>query len=223
MPAGLSDDQVASELTKMVAFIKKEAEEKAKEIRIKANEEYEIEKGELVRAAMAAVDKEYALKYKQASMQQQITKSTKANQTRLNVLSAKAGILDEVFQEAEAELKKLSQDPAKYEPLLVELIVESVKLLKNEDSVVVTVREADAEVAGRAAKTAAEKTESQIELDTKKSLDPESAGGVFVSSGNGKIVVDNTFEERLKILGVKALPLLRLDLFGFSRTRRFFD
>ena len=40
----LNDTQVNEELNKMQTFIKKEAEEKAKEIKLKADQEYEIEK-----------------------------------------------------------------------------------------------------------------------------------------------------------------------------------
>jgi V-type H+-transporting ATPase subunit E len=48
MPAPLSDTQVAAELSKMQAFIRKEADEKAREIRLKADEEYEIDKSQVV-------------------------------------------------------------------------------------------------------------------------------------------------------------------------------
>lgn len=226
MPAsGLSDDQVASELTKMVEFIKKEAEEKAKEIRIKANEEYEIEKAEIVRSEIAIIDKEYDLKNKQAVMSQQIVKSTAANKTRLEVLGSKAEILDSVFEEAEEELKKVSKDEKNYEELLTKLILQGVQLLTNEDVVIATVREADKDIAAKAAKAASAKAEGDVEIkiDENNHINPDSAGGVVLSSESGKISIDNTLEERLKLLGKSALPLVRLELFGFSRTRKYFD
>jgi hypothetical protein len=40
----MNDDEVVSEMNKMVAFIKQEAREKAREIRVKADEEFAIEK-----------------------------------------------------------------------------------------------------------------------------------------------------------------------------------
>lgn len=226
MPAsGLSDDQVASELTKMVEFIKKEAEEKAKEIRIKANEEYEIEKAEIVRSEIANIDKEFEVKNKQAAMSQQIVKSTAANKTRLEVLGAKSEILDTVFEEAEKSLKEVSKDAKKYEDLLTKLIVQSAKLLKDEDVVIASVRESDKEVAAKAAKAASEQIEGDIEIkiDENNYINPESAGGVVLSTESGKISIDNTLEERLHLLGSKSLPLVRLELFGFSRTRKYFD
>lgn len=226
MPAtGLSDDQVASELTKMVEFIKKEAEEKAKEIRIKANEEYEIEKAEIVRSEIAAIDKQYDQKYKQAAMSQQILKSTTANKTRLKVLGAKAEVLDSVFEDAEKELQSISKDESKYEELLTQLLLQAIGLIKNEDSVLATFRECDLDVAKRAADKASKAAEGDIEIkiDENKHLKPDSAGGVVVATLDGKIEVDNSLEQRLKLLGKKLQPRIRLDLFGFSKTRRFFD
>ncbi|KAH8110976.1 hypothetical protein DFH11DRAFT_1729944 [Phellopilus nigrolimitatus] len=40
----LNDEEVLSEMNKMVAFIKQEAMEKAREIKVKADEEFAIEK-----------------------------------------------------------------------------------------------------------------------------------------------------------------------------------
>ncbi|OBT49538.1 hypothetical protein VE04_10006, partial [Pseudogymnoascus sp. 24MN13] len=52
----LSDDQVGQELRKMTAFIKQEADEKAHEIEMKADQEFAMEKAELVREAQSAID-----------------------------------------------------------------------------------------------------------------------------------------------------------------------
>ena len=230
MPAsGLSDDQVNSELAKMVEFIKREAEEKAKEIRIKANEEYEIEKAEIVRSEISKIDKDYEQKTKQASMQEQILRSTNANKTRLHVLSAKAEVLDQVFQEAESELKRISKNEKEYETLLTKLIEQGMPLLKNENKFLLTVREQDKEVASSAAKSAIEKlggdsnVQFSYEVSTAGFIDAESAGGVLISTVDRKIVVNNSLEERLHLLGQKILPLIRLELFGPSATRKYFD
>lgn len=48
----------------MQAFIEKEAKEKAKEIRLKADEEYEIEKASTVRLETSAIDATYEQKLK---------------------------------------------------------------------------------------------------------------------------------------------------------------
>ena len=217
-----------SELTKMQAFIEKEAKEKAKEIRLKADEEYEIEKASTVRLETAAIDSTYEQKLKKASLAQQITKSTIGNKTRLRILGEKDQVLNEVFEEAEKELKKITDDKNKYKPILVGLIEEGVLALL-EEKVSIRVREKDVELAKEAAKEAAKnfeeksKTKVEITVDDKEFLSKDIAGGVVVTNGSGKIDVNNTLEERLKILSEEALPALRLELFGPSKTRKFFD
>ncbi|KAJ2322728.1 V-ATPase V1 sector subunit E, partial [Coemansia sp. RSA 2681] len=43
----MNDEEVFSEMNKMVAFIRQEALEKAREIKVKADEEFNIEKAKL--------------------------------------------------------------------------------------------------------------------------------------------------------------------------------
>src|ERR1700743_2255043 len=117
----LSDDQVAGELKKMTAFIRQEAYEKAKEIQIKADEEFAIEKSKLVRQETASIDSAYKKKFKQASMSQQITRSTVANKSRLRVLSARQELLDDLFEKASKKLGDITKDKKKYGDLLKEL------------------------------------------------------------------------------------------------------
>lgn len=51
----------------------------------------------------------------------------------------------------------------------------------------------------------------------------DSAGGVWIVGGKGKIEIDNTFEARLQILKENALPAVRQTLFGSNPNRKFFD
>ena len=50
-----------------------------------------------------------------------------------------------------------------------------------------------------------------------------SAGGVIVLNANGRIDVNNTFDERLKLLENDALPTMRATLFGENPNRKFHD
>ncbi|RCK62599.1 V-type proton ATPase subunit E [Candida viswanathii] len=224
----LSDEQVKSELSKMQAFIEKEAKEKAKEIKLKADEEYEIEKASIVRSETAAIDSTYEQKLKKASLAQQITKSTIGNKTRLRILSTKDEVLQDIFDDAEKELKKITQDKKQYKPVLSGLIEEGLLALL-EPKVSIKVREQDVAIAKEAitdaAKNFEDKTKFKVEVtvDDKDYLSKDIAGGVVVVNGTGKIEVDNTLEERLKILSEEALPAIRLELFGPSATRKFFD
>lgn len=212
----------------METFIKKEAEEKAKEIRLKADEEYEIEKASIVRSEINTIDALYETKFKKSSLAQQITKSTITNKTRLKVLATREEVLDGIFDLAEEELKKISKDKKKYQPILAGLIAEGLFALM-EKKITIRVREEDESVAEKAAQQAAKDFEAQagytpeISLDGENHLNKDLAGGVIVINSSGKIEVNNTLEERLKLLNEEALPAVRLQLFGPSPSRKFFD
>ena len=68
----LNDTEVNNEMNKMVAFIKQEALEKAREIKVKADEEFNIEKAKLVRQETIAIDLFYSKKTKQAEVQRKM-------------------------------------------------------------------------------------------------------------------------------------------------------
>lgn len=220
--------QVQGELKKMESFITKEAEEKAKEIQLKADEEYEIEKASIVRSEINAIDAAYQDKFKKASLAQQITKSTIANKTRLKVLATREEALETIFGATQDELKKIAGNKDKYKKLLIGLIEEGLYSLM-EPSVVIKVRKTDVAVVKDAAKTAVDNFSKQagfsvdFQVDESNFLNKDVAGGIIVVNGSGKISVNNTLDERLKLLSESALPAIRLEIFGPSKTRKFFD
>lgn len=223
----LTPTQVNDELNKMQAFIKKEAEEKAKEIQLKADQEYEIEKTSIVRNEISSIDAAMEDKTKKATLKQQIVKSTIANKMRLKVLSTREQVLDDIFDFAKEELKKISSKEKEYKPILHSLILEGLlKLL--EPSVIIRCREKDTSVvkslADAVAKEYKEKSGRDVTIAlSDKRLNKDIAGGVILSDSSDKIEIDNTLEERLKLLSEEALPAIRLELFGPSQTRKFFD
>ncbi|GAQ45637.1 V-ATPase V1 sector subunit E [Aspergillus tubingensis] len=225
----LSDDQVAGELRKMTAFIRQEALEKAREIQLKADEEFAIEKSKLVRQETAAIDTQYEKKFKQASMSQQITRSTLANRTRLRVLSSRQELLDDLFQQARDQISGIAaKDAEKYEAVLKGLVLEGLYAL-NEDKVSIRARKQDTDAVKKAIEEAVKEfketvgKETSAELDEEEPLPEGSAGGVVIIGGQGKIEINNTFEERLRLLEIDALPAVRETLFGKNTNRRFYD
>lgn len=165
--------QVGQELKKMTAFIKQEALEKAHEIKIKADEEFEIEKTKLVRQETDAIDASYEKKFKQATMSQQITRSTVANKTRLKVLAARQELLDDIFETAENRLADLSaKDKKKYGETLKNLVLEGFYLL-TEPELVVRARKADYALVRTAIEQAAKEYEKALDREISATLDEE--------------------------------------------------
>lgn len=179
MAHAMSDDQVAGELKKMTMFIRQEAIEKAREIQIKADEEFAIEKSKLVRQETATIDTQYEKKFKQASMSQQITRSALSNKTRLRVLSARQELLSSLFETAQDNLKNASKDKAKYQEILKDLILEGLYAL-NEEKVLIRARKADKDVAEKAMDKATEEytkntgNDTELRLDEKNFVAPDS-------------------------------------------------
>ncbi|OLN97260.1 V-type proton ATPase subunit E 2 [Colletotrichum chlorophyti] len=212
----------------MTAFIKQEAMEKAREIEIKANEEFAIEKSKLVRQETDAIDGQYEKKFKQAQMSLQITRSTVSNKTRLKVLGARQELLDSIFEDARKKLPQSTKDKSKYQTILKNLILEGLYAL-NEPEVAIRARKADFEAVKKAIEDAAKEykketgKESTAKVDESDPLPAESAGGVYIIGGKGKIEINNTFEERLNLLKDTALPAVRETLFGKNPNRRFTD
>ena len=163
----------------MTAFIRQEALEKSREIEIKADEEFAIEKSKLVRAETAAIDAAYAKKHKQASMSQQITRSTLANKTRIKVLSARQELLDELFERARGKLDGFAGKEAKrYEGVLKGLVLEGLYAL-GEGKVGVRARKKDYGVVKGAVEGARKEYEEsmggvEVVLDEKNPLPEES-------------------------------------------------
>jgi V-type H+-transporting ATPase subunit E len=174
MPLHARPLQVASELKKMTAFIKQEALEKAREIKLKADEEFAIEKSKLVRIETSSIDTQYEKKFKQASMSQQITRSTMANKTRLRVLSARQGLLDELFEQTRGKVGDVS-NRGDYQGIMTGLLLEGLYAL-NEPKVQVKVRKADKDLMKKAIEAAQKECREtlgrnvEVEIDEKDPL-----------------------------------------------------
>lgn len=192
----MSDSQVDTELRKMTAFIRQEALEKAREIHLKADEEFSIEKSKLVRQETQRIDAEYEKKHKQAGMSQQITASTLANRQRLRVLASKQELLDGLFEQAGKKLaetvgsgngnggkkgkKNGGAGDVDYESVLKGLVLEGLYALV-ESKVSIRCRKKDTEVVKKAIEAAKKEysenlkgREVEVTVDEKENLPEES-------------------------------------------------
>lgn len=156
----------------MTAFIKQEAAEKAREIEIKADEEFAMEKSKLVRQETDAIDQAYEKKFKQATMSQQITRSTVANKTRLRVLGARQELLDDIFDAAQKRLSEASQDAARYEGILKGLLLEGFYAM-SEPALQVRARKADYDLVRKAIDAAVAEYKEKTGKETSATIDEE--------------------------------------------------
>ncbi|KAG1316790.1 hypothetical protein G6F62_013280 [Rhizopus arrhizus] len=125
----LNDDEVFDEMKKMVAFIKQEALEKAREIKVKADEEFNIEKAKIVRQESLNIEAVFERKIKQAEVQKRIAQSNHINKTRLKILQERQQVLDDLFEEANKRIHQVSDDQDTYRTLIEGLILQGAYAL----------------------------------------------------------------------------------------------
>ncbi|CAG8433640.1 1205_t:CDS:2 [Ambispora gerdemannii] len=211
-----------------VEFIKQEAREKAREIQVKADEEFNIEKAKLVRQESINIEAVFQRKIKQAEVQKKIVQSNFINKSRLKVLQARQQQLEEIFAESRNKLHDISKDKASYKDLLKNLILEGLFQLMDEN-VDIIARKADVDLINAAIKDASKdyteqsKLPTNIRIDSKEHLPESSAGGIILTAYHGRIRVNNTLEERLSLVQEELLPEIRILLFGDSPNRKFFN
>ncbi|KAI9456426.1 ATPase V1 A1 complex subunit E [Boletus coccyginus] len=222
----LNDDEVLNEMNKMVTFIKQEALEKAREIKVKADEEFAIEKAKLVKQEQQAIDAQYEKKRKGVEVAQKIAQSNLTNKSRLRLLHRREEQVQELFETARSQIVPFAEDEGRYSQFLEGAIVQGLLQLM-EPHVTLIVREKDVEQAQKAAEAAAETYNQlsgrQVAVDIQGLLSDGGSGGVKLVNGTKRITIDNTLDERLRLLEDRMLPEIRRDLFGPNENRKFYS
>ncbi|KAL6182302.1 PREDICTED: V-type proton ATPase subunit E-like [Fragaria vesca subsp. vesca] len=226
----MNDTDVSKQIQQMVRFIRQEAEEKANEISVSAEEEFNIEKLQLVEAEKKKIRQEYEKKEKQVDVRKKIEYSMQLNASRIKVLQAQDDVVNSMKEAASKELLNVSKDHKKYAKLLKDLIIQNLLRLK-EPAVLLRCRKDDVHlvesILEAAAQEYAEKRDvhaPEILVDHTVYLPPapthhnphvnSCSGGVVLASRDGKIVCENTLDARLDVVFRKKLPEIRRRLFG---------
>ncbi|KAG6735923.1 hypothetical protein POTOM_045229 [Populus tomentosa] len=216
----MNDADVSKQIQQMVRFIRQEAEEKANEILVSAEEEFNIEKLQLVEAEKKKIRQEYERKEKQVQL----------NASRIKVLQAQDDMVNSMKDGAGKELLNVSQNHHHYKNLLKDLIVQSLLRLK-EPAVLLRCRKDDHNLVESVLHSAKEEYAKkanvfppEIIVDHDIYLPPapshhnahglSCSGGVVLASRDGKIVFENSLDARLDVAFRKKLPEIRKLLVG---------
>ncbi|KAD6120279.1 hypothetical protein E3N88_11550 [Mikania micrantha] len=133
---------VSKQIQQMVAFIRQEAEEKANEISVSAEEEFNIQKMQIVEIDKKKVRQEFDRKTKQVDVKKKIEYSMQLNASRIKVLQAQDDLVTGMKESASNELLNVSHNKKTYKKLIQNLIVQSLLRLR-EPSVLLRCREVD--------------------------------------------------------------------------------
>jgi len=215
----------SDQIRQMVNFILQEAHEKANEIRVKTEHDFNLEKQTLVHEAKLAVQDEFTKKEKDREVQERIARSAEIGACRQKKMALRDDLLTSLMKEASSKCKVVA-DGSNYPALIQKLIVQG--LIKIEElEVVVYCRKEDVATVKKVIPAAVKEyvdimeKESGIKLTPKVTVNPDrkrdllegSNGGVKLTACDLRIVCDNTMSSRLALVYEELMPSIREILF----------
>ncbi|KAL8111444.1 V-type proton ATPase subunit E-like [Apium graveolens] len=229
----MNDVDVSKQIEQMVQFIRQEAQEKGNEISVSAEEEFNIEKLQIVEAEKKKIRQEFERKHKQVEVRKKIEYSMQLNASRIKVLQAQDDLVASMKEAASKELLNVGHHSFfhhhNYDRLMKALVVQSLLRLK-EPAVLLRCRKEDIGVVEDILSSAVEEYarkanvyEPEIIIDrvhlppapsSHHAHGPSCSGGIVMASRDGKIVIENTLDARLDVVFRKKLPEIRKCLFG---------
>jgi V-type H+-transporting ATPase subunit E len=213
------------QIRQMVNFILQEAHEKANEIRVKTEHDFNLEKQTLVHEAKLNIQDDFTKKEKDREIQERITRSTEIGECRVKKMKVRDELLNTLLSEAGSKCAVVTRGQ-NYPQLLQKLIVQG--LIKIEEmEVTVYCRQEDIKTVQKILQPAVAeyveimKRESGVTLkptlfvneNRAKDLVESTYGGVLLTACRGKIVCDNTMQARLSLVYQELLPAIRAILF----------
>ncbi len=111
-------------------------------INIKAQEEFAIEKDNLVNQQKQKIQQFYLKKEKQVELQRKIQYSNLQNASRIAILKAREDLIQKLKEDANSKLSDVTKNPERYLELLSRLIAQTFFRLTEKD-VFIKCREAD--------------------------------------------------------------------------------
>lgn len=214
---------LCSQIGQMCAFILQEAQEKCKEIKLKTDTEFNLEKSNLIHNGKRKVEEEYAQKEKDLQSAQRVAESASLASSRIRKMKDRDELMDKLKAEALAKLSKVCKGP-EYPAFLKKLIVQGlVKIeepvvevaVRPEDKATVTRILPEAVQEFRAIMTAAGHSVSpRVSISDTPLSSTSTVGGVVLTALNNRIVLNQTVEERLNIAYTDLMPQVREGIFG---------
>ncbi|CAI5724670.1 unnamed protein product [Peronospora destructor] len=195
------------QIKQMVNFILQEAQEKANEIRIKTEHDFNLEKQMLVHNAKLKIQEEYKRKEKEREVNKRIAQSAEIGASRRQKMIARDELLKTLIVEGQSQLKNYTILDDKNKVLLRDLIVQGlIKLFETDVVVAIATMKKEANLDVSKVKVTVNKIAAGMLWDAK-------AGGVVLYAKQGKIVCGNTLDTRLDQIYYDLKPTVRKMLF----------
>ncbi|GKY96625.1 hypothetical protein MPSEU_000622100 [Mayamaea pseudoterrestris] len=216
----------SDQIRQMVNFILQEAHEKANEIRVKTEHDFNLEKQTLVHEAKLQIQEDFQKKLKAASVQERIARSAEIQDCRTKTMRLRDSLLQTLREEAGSKCAVVAKGQQNYPQLIQKLIVQGLVKIEEND-VIVYCRAQDVATVSKVLPMAVQeyvdlmKRESSVTLkpnvvlnaESNHHLGDDSYGGVLLTALDNKIKCDNTMSSRLGLVYEELLPSLRAILF----------
>jgi len=216
-------------IKQMVNFILQEAQEKANDIQIKTEHDFNLEKQLLVHNSKLKIQEEFKQKYHDREIQERIQKSAVIGESRVKKMRAREDMLQEMLREGEDLLIQQTSRP-EYSNLLKTLIVQG--MIKIEElSVEIFCRNEDLHLVKQVLASAIDEYTSILHDKCGENVTPtvnvnenqnfmlsSENPGVVLTALNGRIVCDNTLKARFALAYEEQLPLIRRTLFSENKS-----
>ncbi|XP_073980335.1 V-type proton ATPase subunit E-like [Rhodnius prolixus] len=206
------------QVERMIAFMDKEGEERRKEMFEKADEEYNIQIGYMLRTERAKLSNWYKKKEDAVVMSRKVAGSVARNEARLSLLRYRVLLVDNLYKEIRDTVLNNINDINKRRTILGDLLFQGLCMMV-EKRVGLRVCKQDVSTIKGILATVQKDYEKlstltvDIVLDDKNYLSDDKLLGVFLSARRGRISVENTIASRIEQIRTTFAPGLRKILF----------
>jgi len=229
----MQDKDADRQISQMIEFIRQEAKEKADEINVKTEAEFNAKKLSQVVKARAELKDEYTTKRKEVAVKKRIARSRAIKDSRFEQMRERDQILKELKQTIFAQLSQVASHN-KYADFMQALIVQGLLTIL-EHSVELHCRQMDLAMVKKVLPTAlaqfkelvkaevGSEPECTVTVSTNEFLPPPPSysstgpscyGGITLIARNGKIICRNTLDARFEHAFAELLPVTRSAIFG---------
>ena len=210
-------------MKKFMEAIKRDKINHLNRINTQADEEEEVELGQIKRDARDKDEDLFKKMENDVKVAEKIFKSRKINDCRMKEMKVRFDMIEKVEKETKDQLKNITKDKPKYKNLLKGLIKQGLIKLLEENIEVRCLREEEdliKEVMGEVQRdfNAECAVQSNMVIATANYLEAADIGGVILTSYKGRIVCDNSLRARLSYCIQMLLPDMRFMLFHDSDT-----
>jgi len=180
----------------------------------------------MVHNAKLAMAEEFKGKARAREVEERIARSTALGEARVKKMKIRDELLTTLVAGAKESVAALVKTPA-YPELMKKLIIQGLIKIEEEE-VVVQCRKADVPVCQKVVAAAVKDYKDIIFKATESTVDPKvtvndnekkmlpdhsCCGGIVLTALHGRIVCDNTLDQRVKLVYDELLPKIRNQLF----------